>query len=77
MTPAERAARALADAEAWIRASPPLIDVLSWHRDRCGDCEDAVRTCREYAEIITEYGAGTCGLTGFWPEPPEVSPLPA
>ncbi len=67
MTPAEAAAAARAEAQAWIAASPHLIDVLEWHQGLCGAC-GGLRHCPEYGEIITEYGAGTYGTSVFTPD---------
>jgi hypothetical protein len=68
MTPAQAAARAAsAEASAWIAKCAPLPAVLDWHRELCGTCTPT-RMCTEYAEIISEYGAGLCGTAVFWPD---------
>jgi hypothetical protein len=67
MTPAQAAAKAAtAEASAWIAQCTPLPAVLDWHRDLCAVCTPT-RMCTEYAEIISEYGAGLHGTAVFWP----------
>jgi hypothetical protein len=48
-------AHTLRAAQVWVDQSPPLRDVLLWHKTRCATCADWPVVCPEYDEIIRDY----------------------
>jgi hypothetical protein len=48
-------ARSLAVARSWVKLSPPIRDVLRWHRSLCPVCVKWPVVCAEYNEITADY----------------------